>query len=145
MFKGRHIHRFARPDGFTLLELLVVLGILALLTAIVYPRVTRYMGTARTEAARAQIGALVTAVELYALDNGTYPATSEGLAALVEKPASARRWNGPYIKRGSGLLDPWGNPYQYNRPGRSGPFEVFTLGRDNKPGGEAEDQDLAGG
>lgn len=145
VFQNKHIRSCTRADGFTLLELLVVLGILALLTTIVYPQVTRYVGTARTETARAQIGALVTAVELYALDNGTYPASSQGLAVLVQKPANANRWNGPYLKSGSGLVDPWGNHYQYNRPGRSGPFEIFSLGRDNVPGGVAEDQDLIGG
>ncbi len=128
--------------GFTLLELLVVLGILALLTAIGYPQVLRYMGSARIETARAQMSAIATSLELYALDNGGFPPQQLGLNALVEPPSGARRWRGPYLKKSEGLIDPWGTPYQYRIPGRNGAFELLTLGRDNAPGGEGEDQDL---
>lgn len=128
--------------GFTLLELLVVLGILALLAAIGYPQVLRYLGAARTETAKAQISALATSLELYALDNGTFPSQQAGLQALVQAPAGSRRWRGPYLKRAEGLVDPWGTPYQYRIPGRGSPFELATLGRDNAPGGDGEDADL---
>lgn len=129
--------------GFTLLELLVVLGILALLATIAGPQVLRYLGGAKTETARAQISALATAIELYALDNGSPPRQDVGLKALVDRPATATGWRGPYLKRAEGLIDPWGRPYHYRFPGKRAPFEVFSLGRDNAPGGTGEDQDLA--
>jgi general secretion pathway protein G len=128
--------------GFTLLELLVVLGILALLAAIGYPQVLRYLGAARTESAKAQLSALATSLELYALDNGTFPSQQAGLQALVQAPSGAKRWRGPYLKRAEGLVDPWGTPYRYRTPGRNAPFELLTLGRDSSPGGEGEDQDV---
>ncbi len=120
-----------------------MLGILVLLAAVAYPQVLRYMGSARTEVARAQISAIATAVELYSLDNGGFPPQQPGLLALVTKTSGARRWNGPYLKKKEGLIDPWGRPYQYRVPGRNVPFEIFSLGRDNTPGGEGEDVDLA--
>jgi general secretion pathway protein G len=128
--------------GFTLLELLVVLGILALIAAIGYPQVLRYMGAARTETAKAQLSALATSLELYALDNGGFPSQQAGLNALVQAPPGAKRWRGPYLKKAEGLVDPWGAPYQYRIPGRATPFELVTLGRDNAPGGDGEDQDI---
>ncbi len=132
----------AADDGFTLLELLVVLGILAMLAAIGYPQVLRYMGSARTETAKAQMSAIATSLELYALDNGGFPPPQAGLGALVQRPAGAPQWRGPYIKRAEGLVDPWGHPYQYKVPGQAGPFELLSLGRDHAPGGEGENQDI---
>jgi general secretion pathway protein G len=128
--------------GFTLVELLVVLGILAMLAAFAGPQVMGYLGRARTESARVQIGALTSALELYALDNGGYPATEQGLAALVQPPAGATRWAGPYLKKAQGLTDPWGRPYQYVRQAPGGPFQIFTLGADNARGGAGEAQDV---
>ncbi len=128
--------------GFTLLELLVVLGIIALLATIAVPQVLQYLGRARTETAKAQVAALTTALELYALDNGTFPLEEVGLRSLIAAPPGTSTWKGPYLKRTEGLVDPWGRPYQYRRLGRSGGADVFTLGRDNAPGGSGEDQDL---
>ncbi|HEX2840994.1 type II secretion system major pseudopilin GspG [Hyphomicrobium sp.] len=141
----RPMHRPAWDDrGYTLLEVLVVLGIVVLLASIAAPQVLRYMGQARSEAAKAQIGSITTALELYALDMGGFPgAQSGGLRALVAAPGGSKKWRGPYLKRADGLIDPWGQPYQYRFPGRNGQPEVFTLGRDNAPGGAAEDQDIA--
>jgi general secretion pathway protein G len=133
----------ARDDtGFTLIELLIVLGILALLAGLAAPQVLRYLGTARTETAKIQINAISSALELYALDNGGYPPQQVGLKALMEAPQGATRWNGPYLKKAQGLIDPWGRPYQYRVPGRAGAFDVFTLGRDNAAGGTGEDRDV---
>lgn len=131
-----------RDSGFTLIELLIVLGILALLAAITAPQVLRYLGKARSETAKVQLTAIASALELYALDNGTYPSPQIGLSALIQPPSGATRWAGPYLKKAEGLIDPWGRAYQYGVPGRAGPFEVFTLGRDNAPGGAGEDADL---
>lgn len=135
--------RGSRPDsGFTLIELLIVLGILALLAALTAPQVLRYLGKARSETAKIQLTAIASAIELYALDNGTYPSPQIGLSALIQQPSGATRWGGPYLKKAEALIDPWGRPYQYRVPGRSGAFEVFTLGRDNAPGGAGEDTDV---
>ncbi len=142
--RGR-VHPSARAcvqAGFTLIELLIVLGILALLAGIVTPQVLRYLGKARTEAAKVQISAISSALELYALDNGGYPSGQVGLVALVQRPQGASRWSGPYLKKAEGLTDPWGRPYQYRLPGRSGSFDLFSLGRDNAPGGTGEDGDV---
>ena len=128
--------------GFTLLELLVVLGILALLAAVAGPSVLRYMGKARTETAKAQIASISTAVELYALDMGAAPGTEVGLGALMSAPQGAARWRGPYLKNANGLIDPWGRPYNYRSPGQHAPYEIFSYGHDNAPGGTGEDQDL---
>lgn len=140
----RSRHEFTRSDtGLTLIELLVVLGILALLATVAGPQVLRYLGKAKSETAKVQINAISSALELYALDNGGYPAAQAGLGALMQAPGGATRWQGPYLKKAEGLADPWGRPYQYRVPGRAGPFEVFTLGRDNAVGGAGEDQDVS--
>ena len=128
--------------GYTLLELLVVLGIIVLIATIAAPQVLRYLGKARTETAKAQISAVTTALELYALDAGGFPPQQTGLQALIQQPSGQTRWRGPYLKRSNGLIDPWGQPYRYKFPGRSGQPEVFSLGRDNAPGGADEDQDV---
>ena len=138
----RKSRRRKSEDGFTLLELLVVLGILALLAAIGYPQVLKYMGTARTETAKAQMSAIATSLELYALDNGGFPPEQAGLTALVQPPSGAIRWRGPYLKKAEALLDPWGQPYRYRSPGQAAPFELISLGRDNAPGGDGENQDV---
>ena len=137
--------RIARRSeaGFTLIELLVVLGIITLLATVAGPQVLRYLGKARTDTARAQIAALSTALELYALDNGGFPSQQTGLSSLVQAPGGAARWRGPYIKKADGLVDPWGRPYQYRFPGAKGAPEIFTLGRDNAPGGGGEDSDVS--
>jgi general secretion pathway protein G len=134
--------RSASEAGFTLLELLVVLGIIALLATVAGPQVLRYLGKARTDTAKAQISAISTALELYSLDNGSFPSQDLGLAALVQPPQNGVTWHGPYLKRAEGLIDPWGRPYNYKFPGQKGPPDVFTLGHDNAPGGTGEDQDL---
>ena len=129
--------------GFTLLELLVVLGIITLLATVAAPQVLGYLGQARSQAAQVQIKNISTALELFYLHNGGYPAEQVGLSALVKAPQGVPNWRGPYLKTAEGLLDPWGRPYRYRVPGRSGDFDIFTLGRDNKEGGSGEDRDVA--
>jgi general secretion pathway protein G len=125
-----------------LLEVLVVMGIIVLLASIAAPQVLGYLGRARTETAKAQLGSISTALELYALDMGGFPPTESGLTALISAPHGAARWRGPYLKRADGLIDPWGRPYQYRYAGRGSQPQTFTLGRDNTPGGDDEDRDI---
>ena len=138
--KGR---RLVGDEGFTLLELLVVLAILALLAGIATPRVIGYLSTAKSEAARLQIDSLGQALDLYRIDAGAYPTQAQGLEALVAKPAEARRWNGPYLTGGKAPADPWGRPYVYRAPGTGGrEYDLYSLGADGLDGGEGEDADV---
>ncbi len=140
----RHDRRTGRESGFTLVELLVVLVILVLLASIIGPRVIGYLGSSRTKTAQVQIQSLVTSIELYHVDVGRYPSTSEGLDALVKAAGNVPGWNGPYITKGAVPLDPWGKPYLYENPGRNNaPFTIMSLGRDGKEGGTDEDADVS--
>jgi len=128
--------------GFTLIELLVVLAIIGLLAGLVGPQVMKHLGGAKTKAAKAQIEDLAGALDMYRMDVGRYPSTEEGLQALVEKPSSARSWNGPYLRKNNIPQDSWAYDYHYVSPGEHGRFDVFSFGADNAAGGEGEDQDV---
>jgi general secretion pathway protein G len=134
--------------GFTLIELLVVLAVLGLLAGLVGPQILRHVSEAKSTTARTQIDLLGVALDNYRLDNGSYPTTEQGLAALRERPAREpvpSNWRGPYLRKAV-PLDPWGRPYLY-RAGSStagSGYELQTLGRDGKPGGEGEDIDISG-
>jgi general secretion pathway protein G len=135
--------RRRRPEaGFTLIELLVVLVILGLLAAFAAPQVLKYLGGAKTDAAKAQVQNIASILDLYRLEVGKYPSESDGLDALVEQPADAPRWNGPYVKRRDTLIDPWGEMYGYRIPGEHGAYDLYSLGADQSEGGEGEDQDV---
>lgn len=125
--------------GFTLIELLVVLAILGLLAAIATPQVLKYLASAKVSAAHTQVESLSSALDLFKLDVGRYPTTQEGLDALVAVPAGVTSWNGPYIKKKTGLVDPWGHPYSYRSPGEHGEFDLSSHGPE---GGEAGDGGL---
>ena len=129
-------------SGFTLVELLVVLAIIALIATIAAPQVLRYLGSARTNAAKAQIRNIESALELYYVDNAKYPTAEEGLPALAAAPVGEARWNGPYLKGTTGLNDPWGRPYSYEVKADASGVTIRTLGRDGKPDGTGEDQDI---
>jgi len=139
---GGSCQRRGRQSGFTLLELLVVLVILGFLASLVGPQVLKQIGGSKTKAAILQIEEFSTALDLYHLDSGRYPGTSDGLKSLIEKPASTRIWNGPYLKKKVIRDDPWGNPYRYASPGEHSDFDLFSLGRDGQEGGEGEDADV---
>jgi general secretion pathway protein G len=131
--------------GFTLIEMLVVLVIIGLIMGLVGPRVLNYLTDARVKAAKLQIEALSSALDLYYLDNGRYPSSSEGLQALVRRPSSGDSWNGPYLKGGQVPADPWKNDYVYRAPGDNAPFEIIPLGSDGREGGSGSAADLRSG
>ncbi len=135
-------HSLKNRQGFTLLELLVVLGIIAMLAGIVGPQVMKHMGTAKLKAAKVQIEDISTALDMYKLDVGNYPSNQQGLAALVEKPADGKQWNGPYLRKEKVPVDPWQQEYHYQMPGQHGKFDLYSYGADDKQGGEGEDQDI---
>jgi general secretion pathway protein G len=122
-------------SGFTLVELLVVLVILGLVMGLVAPRVLGYLSSSRDRTAELQIRSFGSALDLFFLDVGRYPSASEGLAALIQRPGSAARWNGPYLQQGTVPADPWGNPYQYAVDTRGGGYTITSLGADGERGG----------
>jgi len=126
-------------SGFTLIEIMIVVIILAILAAAVIPRLTGRTQQAKESRAMADIETLSLALDLYAIDNGFFPTSAQGLDALRSKPTSAptpTSWRGPYVKRAS-PKDPWGNPYKYNSPGmhNTQDYDIYTFGPDGVQGG----------
>ena len=138
------MNRLRRPRGFTLIEIVIAVAILAVLAAVVMPRVIGRVDEARVARAKSDVQALSTALNLYKLDNFNYPSTEQGLDALVAQPGGqpeARNWKqGGYIERLP--TDPWGNDYQYLSPGQRGTIDVWSLGADGQLGGEGPDADV---
>lgn len=132
-----------RQAGFTLVELLVVLAILGLLAATVGAPMIKRFGVAKNKAAQLQVHALMTALEGFYLDTGGFPEPTEGLKALVDRPAGVAVWNGPYVSQRESLIDPWGIPYKYLNPGRTHPVDVVSFGADKVEGGTGENADVA--
>ena len=128
--------------GFTLVELLVVITIIGLIMGLVGPRVLNYLSESKTKAAKIQIESLSSALDLYYLDVGRYPSTSEGLVALVKRPGSTTAWNGPYLKGGLVPADPWGNAYVYRSPGEHGTYDIISYGSDGTEGGTGAAADI---
>ena len=128
--------------GFTLVEMLVVITIIGLIMALVAPRVLNYLGESKSKAAKIQIASLGSALDLFFLDAGRYPNTSEGLAALVVRPGNVPNWNGPYLKGGIVPADPWGNAYTYKSPGEHGAYDIVSFGADGQEGGTGPASDI---
>lgn len=128
--------------GFTLVELLVVIAILGMIAGLVGPQIMKHLGSAKSDTARLQIEDLGGALDLFYLDNDHYPNSNEGLMALIQRPAGMENWNGPYLKKKKIPNDPWGNEYQYQSPGQNGPYDLFSYGADNAPGGDGNDKDI---
>lgn len=129
-------------DGYTLLELLVVLAIIGLLVGFVAPKMIGYLGRAKSDAAKVQLHNVATALDLYRLDIGEYPTEGQGLRALLENPGGLSGWSGPYLQKESGLLDPWGQAFVYKRPGQHGDYDLLSYGADKQPGGDGDDADV---
>jgi general secretion pathway protein G len=137
-------HVLIRERGFTFIEIMVVVAILAILAALVVPRIMGRTDDAKRTAAKVQIRNIEGALQLYKLDNGVYPSTEQGLKALVEKPAVGvvpKKWKiGGYLPNLP--EDPWGNSYKYLSPSKRGDYEITSLGTDGEVGGEGVNADI---
>jgi|SRR5512134_667360 len=135
-----------RESGFTLIEIMVVLVIIAILSALIGPQILGRVDEARVTAAGQDIQTLGTALDFYRMDNFRYPTTDQGLEALVTKPddPSVRNWRPEgYLKSRTVPKDPWGNEYRYLFPGsHGGAYDLYSLGADGEPGGEGTDADV---
>jgi len=128
--------------GFTLVEILVVITIIGLIMALVGPRVLNYLAESKVKAARIQVESFASSLDLFYLDAGRYPTTSEGLAALAARPGGIDAWNGPYLRTGQVPSDPWGRPYVYRSPGEHGPYDIVSYGADGQQGGTGTAADI---
>lgn len=142
--RSRLSSRRQKQAGFTLLELLVVLGILGLLIGMVAPAVLQQFGGAKQKIAQQSIERIVGILDIYKLDIGHYPTTDQGLQALIDPPSNEPRWNGPYIKGDTLPEDPWGRPFLYRVPSQRAhhAFDLYSLGADGQSGGSGEDADV---
>jgi general secretion pathway protein G len=135
----------AARRGFTLIEILVVIVVIAILASLVAPNIFQHVGAAKSSTAKAQIEMLGAALDAYRLDNGTYPSTQQGLEALWTQPTidPPSNWRGPYLRKAV-PLDPWGRPYSYQFPGQQNPrgYDLLTYGLDGQPGGDGENADI---
>jgi general secretion pathway protein G len=129
--------------GFTLVEILVVITIIGLIMALVGPRVLNYLAESKVKAARIQVESFASSLDLFYLDNGRYPTSSEGLVALAQRPGSVDSWNGPYLRSGTVPNDPWGHPYIYRSPGEHGAYDIISYGSDGQEGGSGTAADIA--
>lgn len=135
--------KLPRSDaGYTLTEMLVVIGIIGLIAAALTPGIIGQFGRAKAKAAQLQLDTLAADVEAFSSDVGRYPTQDEGLSALIEEPSGTEGWSGPYLKNRRMMNDPWGRPILYSLDQSRRTFEVKSLGADGKPGGRGVDRDL---
>ncbi len=130
-----------KNQGFTLLELLVVMVIIGLLAGYVGPKYFEQIGKSENKIAKAQIDALGKALDQYRIDTGRYPSSEQGLSALYKKPSNESKWSGPYLKKNI-PNDPWDKPYIFKSPGEHGDYDLYSLGKDGQLGGEKESEDV---
>ena len=134
-----------RRSGFTLIEILVVIVVIAILATLVAPNVFQHVGAAKDATAKSQIEMIGAALDAYRLDAGRYPTTQQGLAALMETPTidPPTSWRGPYLRKAI-PMDPWNRPYVYLSPGEANPtgYDLLSYGADGQPGGEGENADV---
>ncbi len=133
----------ADPEaGYTLTEMLVVIGIIGLIAAVLTPNIINQFARAKAKAAQLQLDTLATNIETFSSDTGRYPSQAEGLTVLVNEPGSAEGWTGPYVRDPNVLKDPWGHPIIYVLDPNAHTFAVVSLGADGKQGGKGVDRDL---
>ena len=130
-------------QGFTLVEMLVVITIIGLIMGLIGPRVLNYLSESKVKAAKIQLQSFGGALDLFYLDAGRFPSTSEGLAALVRPAPGVAAWNGPYLKGGNVPNDPWNNGYVYRSPGEHGPYDIVSYGADGQEGGSGVAADIS--
>jgi general secretion pathway protein G len=130
---------FRRQRGFTILEIVIVFILLASIMAFVGPKIFEQMGRAKSSEAKIRIQQLAGQIEMYKLEVGRYP---DNLQALVKQPPGVDRWNGPYAKD-TDLKDAWGNDYRFTVPGTTKPYDLVSLGADNREGGDGENRDVS--
>jgi len=133
--------RKRKQYGFTLIELMVVLSIIAMLAALVVPRLFKNVDKSKIQTTKAQISALEGALDAYRLDVGSYPTTDQGLQALRVKPTGVEHWDGPYLPKEL-PLDAWGHAYVYKSPSDHGDYEIVSYGADGQPGGDGVNADI---
>ena len=136
------MQRMRRERGFTLIELMVVLTILAMLAALVVPRLFKNADKAKVSATKTQIAELESALDAYRLDVGSYPTTQMGLQALLAKPTGVEKWDGPYLKKEELPLDSWGKAFVYKSPGDHGDYDLMSYGADGQAGGDGVNADI---
>jgi general secretion pathway protein G len=135
--------RYAAQQGFTLVEMLVVITIIGLIMGLIGPRVLNYLSESKVKAAKIQLQSFASALDLFYLDAGRFPSTAEGLAALVQRTPGVSAWNGPYLKGGSVPPDPWSHAYVYRAPGEHGPYDIVSFGSDGQEGGSGVAADIS--
>src|SRR6266481_521665 len=146
-FSARRADHKHRQDpgqqGFTLVEMLVVIAIIGLIMGLIGPRVLNYLSESKVKAAKIQLQSFGSALDLFYLDAGRFPSTAEGLTALVQRTPGVAAWNGPYLKGGNVPNDPWTNPYIYRSPGERGAYEIMSYGSDGQEGGSGIAADIS--
>src|ERR1700716_2039132 len=130
-------------QGFTLVEMLVVITIIGLIMGLIGPRVLNYLSESHVKAAKIQLQSFGSALDLFYLDAGRLPSTAEGLVALGRRSPGTASWNGPYLKGGNVPNDPWNNAYVYRSPGDRGPYDILSYGSDGQEGGSGLAADLS--
>jgi general secretion pathway protein G len=134
--------RNSGEQGFTLVEMLVVITIIGLIMGLIGPRVLNYLSESKVKAAKIQLQSFASALDLFYLDAGRFPSTSEGLAALVKQTPGVSAWNGPYLRGGNVPNDPWSHGYVYRSPGEHSPYDILSYGSDGQEGGSGIAADI---
>ena len=140
---GEMCRRQIDQQGFTLVEMLVVITIIGLIMGLIGPRVLNYLSESKVKAAKIQLQSFGGALDLFYLDAGRFPSTAEGLTALVRPTPGVAAWNGPYLKGGNIPNDPWSHGYVYRSPGEHGPYEILSYGADGQEGGSGVAADIS--